>query len=188
MRRVGRSRDKITPRSAEESGQHESMTFAVEQSWRTLEHTGQSIDRADAKAAAILAASGGVGAILYGLADERAATSGWIASALIVSAVSIVASALCAGLTLRPRRDRASIPSSLVYFDHIARALDLSVNEYLTRATGRFSDPEALYRDLATQIWVTGKVAAAKYAWVDRAMTFLLIGLLATGITALSLR
>jgi hypothetical protein len=62
---------------------------------------------------------------------------------------------------------------------------DASVGSYVTQASVLFIDPEALSRQLASQIWATGRVAATKYMWVNLAVTSLLCSLAVTSVAAL---
>ncbi len=187
MKTASRTGNRVAARVLREPAGTDTATFAVEQAWRTLEHTGRSIDRADTKAGAALAASGGTGAILYNLAAARP-IGPWSGIALAMSAILTLSAAVFASLVLWPRRDRGSKPTSFVYFDHVMRTPGATANEYVSKAAILFRDPEALYRDLGSQIWATGTVDAAPYAWVDRAMGCLLAGLLTTGISALIIR
>lgn len=187
MKTAARNGYRVAAKALREPAGTDPAAFAVEQAWRTLEHTGRSIDRADSKAGAALAASGGTGAILYNLADTRP-IGPWPGLALVISATLTLSAAVFAGFALWPRRGRGSKPTSLVYFDHVVRAPGATANEYVSNAAILFHDPEALYRDLSSQIWATGQVATAKYAWVDRAMACLLAGLLTTGASALIIR
>ena len=181
----GRSAERATARrEGERQRERQALSFAVDQAWRTLEHTGRSIDRADAKAAAVLAASGGVGVILYNLGGEHSAAGLWSAFGLGLSAVLTLTAAVFAGVALRPRRAPGTTPLSLVYFDHIAHMPDPSAAGYVSRVSKLFLEPEELCRDLGTQVWATGQIAATKFGWVSRALSCMLAALCATGVTA----
>ena len=161
------------------------LTFAVEQAWRTLEHNDRAIDRADAKAAAVLAADGAIGVTLFGLADSQTRLGGYAVATLALSAVFAITAAILTGLTLWPRRFRDTTPKTLVYHGDIARMTDSSVDRYVTQSSLLFVDPEELRRQLASQIWATGRVAAIKYMWVNLALASLLCSLAATSMAAL---
>lgn len=161
------------------------LTFAVEQAWRTLEHSDRAIDRADAKAAAVLAADSAIAVTLFTLADNQPRLGAYAVVALALGATLVLATAVLTGLTLWPRRFRASAPTTLVYHGDIARMTDASVGSYVTQASVLFIDPEALSRQLASQIWATGRVAATKYMWVNLAVTSLLCSLAVTSVAAL---
>lgn len=169
-------------RAAEDRRQ--ASAFAVDQAWRTLENIDRSIDRADAKAAAVLTADGALGVVLFTLAGHGR-LSDWAMGALALAVALTFTAAVQAGLTLWPRRSRAGAPATLVYHDDIAGLPDPTVEGYVARASALFRDPAAMGRELTTQIWATGRVAAAKYVWVNRSLLSLVGALLATGLTAL---
>jgi hypothetical protein len=162
----------------------EALAFAVDQAWRTLENIDRSIDRADAKAAAALTAAGAIGVALFTLGGHGGLNA-WAIGALALSIALTFTAAVQAGLTLRPRRYRGGASATLVYHDDIARLPDPTVEGYVARASALFVDPAALSQELNGQIWATGRVAAAKYVWVNRSMLSLVGALLATGLTAL---
>jgi hypothetical protein len=159
----------------------------VEQAWRTLEATRSAIDRADNKAAIVLASSGATGAALFSLSDTHRPLGIAAAVAVSVCAVSILAAALCAGLVLLPRRDRGREPTSLLYFDHVSRMAEIGAETYWVLTRRLFGDPVELCHEITSQIWTTSRVAAAKYAWVHRSMIFLFCALLGVGAAALSI-
>lgn len=161
------------------------MSFVVEQAWRALETTNRSIDRADAKAAVVLAASGTTGVVLFGLVDGHKTLGSWAEAMLVLSAVLTFAASAFAGLTLRPRRERRTALPSLLYFDHIMRIPDATATTYVELAKALFLDPEALCGDIVGQVWATGRVATAKYTWVNRSLICLFGALVTAGITAL---
>ena len=162
----------------------QALAFAVDQAWRTLENIDRSIDRADAKAAAALTAAGAIGVALFALAGHGR-LSAWAIGALALGIALTFTAAVQAGLTLWPRRNRDGAPTTLVYHDDIARLPDPTVEGYVARASALFADPAAMSRELTSQIWATGRVAAAKYVWINRSVLSLVGALLATGLTAL---
>ena len=173
-------------RADEREQQHRAaLAFAVEQAWRTLEHNDRAIDRADAKAAVVLAADGAIAVTLFSLTDNQARLDGYAVATLTLSAVFTIAAAIMTGLTLWPRRFRTAAPTTLVYHGDIARMTDPSVDRYVTQASLLFIDPEELGRQLASQIWATGRVAATKYMWVNLALTSLLCSVAVTSMAAL---
>lgn len=167
--------------------QRQTLAFSADQAWRTLEAVRASIDRADTKAGAVIAASGITGAALFSLVETFRSPGLWTIAAFALCAASALAAAACAGMALRPRRLRMLSPTSLIYFDHVARMPGWSAEVYVRHARELFADPAALCDEIAAQVWAVAKVSAAKYSWVDRALFFLIINLLVLGIGAVTL-
>lgn len=164
-----------------------SWSLRVDQAWRTLEATRSAIDRADNKAAIVLASSGATGAALFSLVDAHRPLAVAATIAVSICAVSVLVAAAFAGLVLLPRRERGSAPTSLLYFDHVFRMTDMDADTYAALTTRLFGDPAELCREISTQIWTTSKVAAAKYTWVHRSMIGLFAALIAVGTAALAI-
>ena len=163
------------------------LAFSAEHAWRTLEATRAAVDRADAKAAAMIAASGVTAAALFSLVDAHRSVNRWTLVLLAACAASALATAACAGMALRPRRHRTLVPTSLIYFDHVARMPGFSVEVYVRHARELFADPAALCDEISAQVWSVARVSAAKYAWVDRSLFCLMTNLLTLGACSLLL-
>lgn len=151
-----------------------------------LDAIHSAIDRADAKAGAVVAACGVSAAALTTVCGAHRVGAAAIVCALLCAAL-MLASVSCAGLALRPRRMRAASLSSLVYFDHIARLSHNSAEVYVRDARALFGDAEALTEDILHQVWATSQLATAKYDWLDRAVVLLFAVLLTLGLTVLLL-
>lgn len=158
----------------------------VDRAWRLLDTNHAAIDRADAKAGAVVAACGVSAAALVAVYSAHHADTAAISSALLCAALAL-ASTSCAGLALLPRRMRSWQPDSLIYFDHVTRMTDSSVESYVQSARSLFSDEEALTTEITRQVWMTARLATVKYDWIDRAVILLFGNLLALGLTALLL-
>lgn len=170
-----------------EKDRRQSLAFSAEHAWRTLEATRAAVDRADAKAAAMIAASGVTAAALFSLVGGHRSVNRWTVALLAACAVSALATAACAGMALRPRRHRMLMPTSLIYFDHVARMPGFSVEMYVHHARALFADPAALCDEISAQVWSVAKVSAVKYAWVDRSLFCLMTNLVTLGACSLVL-
>lgn len=158
----------------------------VDHAWRLLAANNTAIDRADAKAGAVVAVCGvSVGALVAVYSVHRFNAA--VVSSGLLCAILALASTACAGLALRPRRQRGHEPESLLYFDHVARMTASSAENYTLSVHALFIDTEALAVQISRQIWSTARLATAKYDWVDRAMILLFGNLLSLALTALLL-
>jgi len=168
-----------------ERARRQAQSSSAEHAWRTLEVTRASVDRADAKAGAVIAASGITSATLFSLVGTHRSGGWWVIAVLAACAASALAAAFCAAMALRPRRHRKSEPTSLLYFDHVARMPGFSAEDYVRRARGLFSDLALLCDQIAAEVWAVARISAVKYAWVDRALFFLMINLLTLGTSSI---
>jgi Family of unknown function (DUF5706) len=151
--------------------------------WAALDQLAQWIRFADAKAAVILASSG----VLGGLLLARPASAGHDAAAIrgIVLGVGLVAVALSALFSLRALQPRLRIrrvsPTSLLYFDHVARRYAGNAAEYVGAFTGASADG-ALGQDVIGQVWANSVVARRKFRQVTVATWLLGLGLVTAGV------
>ncbi|NUO40849.1 MAG: hypothetical protein HOV82_02310 [Streptomyces sp.] len=154
--------------------------------WRILDTIRDWTKHAEAKAAATLTAAGVVAGILYSLVNGGGDRSVWFASAAAVSAVCTVAAGITAGLVLWPRQQLTvgTMPTSLLFYDHIARAYSASHSDYSDRLTELLRDEDALVAAVVDQIWATALVARRKFRWVGRSIGLLLFALLGLAVAA----
>lgn len=158
-----------------------------EQAWKIFDTINGKIEHADVKAGSILAACGVTAAAILSLIASR---KNWdpiaIVSAGLTAALAFAAAGFaCAALW--PRRRAAEQPTSLLYFDHIARRQGETAAQYGEALLSLLIHPDALTTGIAEQIWATAQVAARKYHWIDRAMASLFGSLVTLGITGVSL-
>lgn len=89
----------------------------------------------------------------------------------VVALILITLSFLCAAAALYPRTTGPS--NSVVFFGGIcAGELEEFIEKSLT------IQPENLKRDLATQIYINADIAAKKYGWMQKSMSFLMWSLI----------
>ena len=152
--------------------------------WAALDQVGQWTRFADAKAAVILASSGVLGGLLLG----RPASAGHDAAAIrgIMLGVGLVAVALSAVFSLRALQPRLRIrrvtPTSLLFFDHVARRYAGDAAEYVAAFTQASAD-DALSQDVIGQVWANSIVARRKFRQVTVATWLLGLALVAGGVT-----
>lgn len=158
----------------------------TEDAWRILDTVRDWTKHAEAKAATTLAASGVLAGVLYSLVTGAHTGSPWFAAAALLAAVCAVAAGLTAGLVLWPRQriSDPTLPTSLLYYDHIGRAYAGSHAAYRARLHALLRDEEALETAVAEQIWAGALVARRKYYWVGRSIGLLLVALTALAVAA----
>lgn len=145
--------------------------------WRSLGLVVDWIRHADAKAAAVLAASGVAGGVLYSLVKDRGEPSVALNIAAGVSGVLIFVSAALAAFALRPRMWSKERPTSKIYYAHIARRYGKPEGggAYSDAMLELASDGVEMTREVSSQIWANAHVAHVKFVLVNIAMnTFLL--------------
>jgi hypothetical protein len=158
-----------------------------ENAWKILDSVNAKIDSADIKAGSILAACGVTATVVLSLIGHH---RGWGVTASVAAMLAVALAFGAAGfacLALRPRRRRTESPSSLLYFDHIARRKGETPGQYGEALTDLLHRPDAIVTSVAGQIWATARVAARKYYWIDRAMVSLFGSLLALAVTGVML-
>jgi Family of unknown function (DUF5706) len=155
-----------------------------DRAWKIFDGVSARIELADAKAGLILGVCGVASATILGLVASHHSRGLPLLIAVITSGVFVLLAAACSCATLWPRRLRRDLPSSLVYFDHVARSPDESPATYANALRGLLSDPEALTREIAEQIWATSHVASGKYNWLNRALVSLFAAIAGLGVAA----
>ncbi|SME91514.1 Pycsar system effector family protein [Streptomyces sp. Amel2xC10] len=158
----------------------------AEDAWRILDTVRDLSKHAEAKAGTTLAASGVLAGVLYSLVTTGDADSPWFVAAVAVTAVCALAAGLTAGLVLWPRQRIAddTLPTSLLFYEHIGREFATRHADYRDRLRALLRDEEALVTTLAEQIWATAHVTRTKYRWVGRSIALLLVALAALAVSA----
>lgn len=172
-RLCGRSRDPdSTPRALLPEAE-------TDDAWKALSLVVDWIKHAEAKAGAVLAASGVAGGVLYNLVKSQSDSSLALNIAAGGAVLFLLLATSGACLALWPRLRAKEPPTSSLYYSHIARAYPKSdgsraYSELLVEVA---SDRTKLIQEIAGQVWVNAHVANAKYTWINRAMTAFLLGL-----------
>jgi hypothetical protein len=163
----------------------ESTGPSPEDAWKALALVVDWIKHAETKAVATLAASGVVGGLLYSLVQSYRGSNLAFRVAATACGVFVFGAGLGAGMTLRPRLRSPEEPTSLLYYDHVARIYRTRVDAYVESLTALMLDRSALLDAITTQIWANAHVARRKYYWGSLGTVSLLLALLMLALTAL---
>ncbi|MEU2617562.1 Pycsar system effector family protein [Streptomyces sp. NPDC007157] len=147
------------------------------------------IKHAESKAAATLASSGVVAAILYNLLKDEKKLNLPSLICTVACAFFAATAALCAGMALRPRLRSREEPKSALYYHHIARkhVRKQGSDTYVEQLKALTADSDLLVAEIAAQIWANAHVARDKYRWGNYGLTSLLLALPALTATAAAL-
>ncbi|GAS86717.1 Pycsar system effector family protein [Mycolicibacterium brisbanense] len=157
------------------------------EAWKAVSLVNDWVKHAETKSAGVLAASGVVGGVLYNLVKSRSDFDCWIRFGAMTCGVLAVASAICAGIALWPRLAPKEQPTSVFYFDHIARRHPNGPDAYIQELKGVLAEPDELLSQLGQQVWANARVARHKYRWAGRALVALLGATAALAVVALDL-
>ncbi len=148
------------------------MTNA-EDAWKALTQANDWIKVADTKAGLVLSASGVLGgSLLHGMpAYEQWAQQAWRTGLLLTALALACASALMSLWVFAPRL-KVGEPSSLLYFDHIARRYS-HPREFSRPYLAMLRREDRLQESLADQLWATSTVARRKFRHVTPAVWLL---------------
>jgi Family of unknown function (DUF5706) len=158
------------------------LEAGIDQAWGVLEQVAKWIVHAEGKASLTLASAGVIGGVLFSVVNGRQlglapACGAWFCAALIL------ASGLCAAVSLWPRIGRFREPVSLLYFGEIARRYPDSPAPYAEALTALLREPDRLAEQIANQIWANSLIAARKFRWANIGLGVLISALLALGFT-----
>jgi hypothetical protein len=154
----------------------------ADDAWRSLGQINEWIRFADAKAGAVLAASGVLGAFLVNdvprLEDFKVHTTR--AALLAVAIICIGLSSLLSLQILAPRL-RTGEARSLIYFDHVARRYASDRNGFADNYLSLTKIDTDLTRQIADQVWATSIVARRKFRRVSYAIRLLGAAMVSAG-------
>ncbi|MEV1198636.1 Pycsar system effector family protein [Microbispora rosea] len=156
---------------------------SAEQAWKALGLIVDWIKHAETKAAATIAGAAADGVALYNLVKDAGHVSVYFIVAAATCGILAVSAGICAGIAIWPRLRSKEPPTSLLYFQHIARAHP-TADAYVASMISLTKDIEALVTEIARQGWANSKVAHRKYVWGARAVVCLLLSLVALTIAA----
>ena len=162
----------------------------TEDLWKVLEHTNEWLRFADTKATGSLAASGVIGGLASNalLNDTQRLPASVLWFIIPGLAALLVASGLAVYVII-PRL-RVGEPTSLIYYEHVARAYKGDPAAHEKDLLHLLGTEEALGTQLANQIWANATVARTKYlysSWSLLALTVALVFLaVGTAIAALT--
>lgn len=157
-----------------------------DQAWKALGLVVDWIKHAEAKAGAMLAATGVSGGVLYNLVKSQGNPSLALNIAAGAAGTLLFLAGACAGLALRPRLRSREEPTSILYYHHIARkhARPDGSGAYAQAVLELTANGESLVNEVAAQIWANAHVATDKYRWINWGMAAFLLALPCLAATA----
>lgn len=165
----------------------EAMDSDADQAWRVLGLVNDWIKHAETKATGVLAAAGvGAGILATTLAGVEEAPTYLIVSA-IVAGLTLLLAGGCATWCLLPKLWSAGPATSKIYFDHITRGYPRAGNgleRYVDELTGLSTDPIAMTREVATQVWENARIATAKHVSAGWGLGLILLAYTTLAVTA----
>ena len=150
-----------------------------DQAWKALSLVVDWIKHAETKAAALLAATGVAGGVLYNLVKNQSDPSRALNIIAGVAGTLLFLAGMFAALALKPRLRAKEEPTSSLYYHHIARKHTRAAGSavYSQLVLELTSDGEKLVNEVATQIWANAHVASEKYRWINLSMAMFLSAL-----------
>lgn len=150
----------------------------TEDLWRVLEHTNDWLRFADTKAAGALAASGVLGGLAANaLLDDSTHLSCATSFFVITGLVALLAAAALALYVVVPRL-RVGEPTSLIYYEHVARKYKNDPDAHHADLTQMLGNTEEASKQVANQIWANATVARQKYLYSSWSLLALAIAVL----------
>lgn len=163
---------------------------STEDAWATLLLVNDWIKHAEAKLGVIFALVGVLAAGLTALVTDVDEPNGTLLTLALISALLIVASAICVMIGLLPRFRRQKEPRDLnpLYFGDVAGHFAQDERRFTQRFEALLEDHDALRLHIARQVWMNSTVAARKHMWANRAIligALAVLFALATGVVAI---
>lgn len=155
--------------------------------WGVLTQTNEWIRFADAKATALLAAGGVLGGLLV-ISVPAPDSWGECLPQLVFftgAILAVVLSTIMSLFALLPRLGRHAPPSSLIYFNDVARRFANDREGFALALTTAVDDPAVMRADVVTQIWANSKVAHRKYRGLTYGTWLIGAAMFLAGISAL---
>jgi hypothetical protein len=141
-----------------------------EDAWKALQHTNDLIKVADAKAAAILAASGVLGGVLLrALPEQQLWLAEWPHVGLLLISIGSVSASILFALRVFVPRLRTEASRSILFFDNIVRSY-AKVTEFVPVYRATLGNTARLEASLAEQMWATSRIARRKFRSVTPAI------------------
>jgi len=159
----------------------------MDDGWKSLQQVNEWIRFADAKAVAILAASGLLGGLVVkAIPHYRSLAAHPVHTVLLgLAMVCIGASAITTLRTITPRL-RAGEARSLLYFEHIAKRYSADRAGFVENFLNLLDDDARLARQVGDQLWANSLVARGKFRRVAYATWFLSGGMIFAGTAVLA--
>lgn len=159
------------------------------EAWKAVGLVNEWVRHAETKAAGVLATSGVVGGVLFNLVKDQTKL-GWVVKIAgpTCGALAFTA-AMLAVCALWPRLRSKEPPTSVLYFDHIARRFPKKGDgpNYVAALSVVLANPGELMTQLGQQVWANARVARRKFKFAGWAMVALIFSTLALAVVALRL-
>lgn len=162
-------------------------TVDAAEAWKAVSLVNDWVKHAETKAAATLAAAGVMGGVLYNLVKGQTVYDCLLTVVAPLCGFLVVAAAVSAVVALWPRLAHHEEPTSLLYFDHIARRHPHSPVGYIEELRALLLSPDDLVNQLGQQVWANARVARRKFQAVGWGLAFLFTAAAALGLIALDL-
>ncbi|MDP9824062.1 Pycsar system effector family protein [Nocardioides massiliensis] len=159
------------------------------EAWKAVGLVNEWVRHAETKAAAALATAGVIGGVLFSLVKDQTVFSLTIKIFGPASGALAFAAGIAAVVALWPRLRATEPPTSLLYFDHIARKYPRNNQgaEYVAALKGLVADPDGLLEQLGQQVWANARVARRKFRWAGWAMVALIGSAMALSVVSVRL-
>jgi len=159
-----------------------------EQAWKALALVNDWLKHAEIKLAAILAATGVTGGLLFNMVKDRTHYSHLYDLAATICAASVVAAGVFAVIGLYPRvklrRRSPENTANPLFFHDVARAYKGDAPSYRAVLHTLTTNREDLVLHISQQVYANATVARRKYLWANRAVRALILDLLTLGALA----
>ncbi|SRR5712691_10100111 len=159
-----------------------------DQAWKALALVNDWVKHAETKLAAVLAATGVSGGVLFNLVKDRAHYSHLYDLAATICGASVVTAGIFAVIGLYPRMTLRRKPdedtANPLFFHDVARAYKGNAPSYRAVLHTLTANPDDLVRHISQQVHANATVAQRKYQWANRAIRALILDLLALGAVA----
>ena len=159
------------------------------EAWKAVGLVNEWVRHAETKAAGVLATSGVVGGVLYNLVKDQTEFGCVLKVAGAVCGAAVFVAAFLAVCALWPRLRSSDNPTSVLYFDHIARRYPNpgDGDQYVVALSEVLANPVQLLEQLGHQVWANARVARRKFRFAGIAMVALILATFALGVVALRL-
>ncbi|WP_265444455.1 Pycsar system effector family protein [Flexivirga meconopsidis] len=146
--------------------------------WRVLEHTNDWLRFADTKAAGSLAGSGVFGGLAANALFDHSTQLSCTARFFVVAGLVALLAATALALYVVVPRLKVGEPTSLIYYEHVARKYKKDPDAHHADLMRMLGDPDETGKQLANQIWANATVARQKYLFSSWSLLALAIAVL----------
>ncbi|EWM68063.1 MULTISPECIES: Pycsar system effector family protein [Micromonospora] len=136
-----------------------------EEPWKVLQNVNEWLRHADTKASLVLTLDGAlIGLIALRVQGREAFERQPVATMLLLLALGLLAASLVATvLAVAPRTTITGQQRSLLHFGHIGERFETRESEFVAEFVALLRDPDALRREVGSQVWANSIVGRRKY-------------------------